>query len=434
VAATDAAIAHSVAPAGSRRDSGLALAGAWLLSSATVVSGVCAYAFHVVAARLLGPSDYGLVAVLWAVMFTGVVVLFRPLEQTTMRTVADRITRGEENRSVIRSVTLIYLAVTAAVAIGTVVAWEPLRDRLFLGDSTFVLALAIGIALYGIQYVVRGACAGVHWFGGYGQALLGDGFLRLAVLAPVVFIASRDIAAAACAAAAIGGFALPLMTGRRHLRPLLRRGEGTHFHFGHALSFAAPAAAIAAADQILVNGGPVLVVLGGGHDADRVAGLVFAATMIVRIPVFVFQGFAASMLPNLTKLQAQDPARVRNALGRALLLFLGASAVITAVVALIGPEAMRIVYGDEYAVARLPLALLGIGVGGYLATAALSQGLLALDRGVATAVVWCASALVFLGLYVVSPGDELLRVSLGFAVATVVSFVGLAAVLLRRVH
>jgi hypothetical protein len=33
---------------------------------------------------------------------------------------------------------------------------------------------------------------------------------------------------------------------------------------------------------------------------------------------------------------------------------------------------------------------------------------------------------------VVSPGDELLRVSLGFAVATVVSFVGLAAVLLRR--
>ena len=54
--------------------------GTVLLSSATLVSGVLTYAFHVIAARSLDGSTYGLVAVLWAAMFIAVVVLFRPLE------------------------------------------------------------------------------------------------------------------------------------------------------------------------------------------------------------------------------------------------------------------------------------------------------------------------------------------------------------------
>jgi O-antigen/teichoic acid export membrane protein len=437
VSATDAAVAKPLAGARESivrdRERPLVLAGAWLLSSATLLSGLFAYVFHVAAARLLGPTDYGLVAVLWAVMFTGVVVLFRPLEQTTMRTVADRLSRGEETATVIRSVALIYLGTTAAVGVGVAIAWEPLRDRLFLGDGTFVLALAIGIAAYGVQYVVRGACGGVRWFKGYGMSLLGDGFVRLAVLAPVVVVASRDIAAAACAAAAVGGIILPAVLGRRRLAALVvRHGLGATFHFRSALAFAAPAAAIAAADQILVNGGPVLVMLSGVDDAGKVAGDVFAATMIVRIPVFVFQGFAASMLPNLTLLQAHDASLVRRAIGRTVLMFCGAAVAITAAVAVAGPAAMRIVYGPDYAVGRLPLALLGIGVGGYLATAALSQALLALDRGRTTAIVWCVSAAAFLGLYLVLPGSQLTRIAGGFAAATMLSFAALATILGRR--
>ena len=67
--------------------------GAVLLSGATVASGILAYAYHVLAARVLGPEAYGLVAVLWAALFLLVVVLFRPLEQTTSRALADRLAR-----------------------------------------------------------------------------------------------------------------------------------------------------------------------------------------------------------------------------------------------------------------------------------------------------------------------------------------------------
>ena len=65
--------------------------GAALLSGATLASGVFAYAYHVLAARLLGAEAYGLVAVLWAALFLLVVVLFRPLEQTTSRALAHRL-------------------------------------------------------------------------------------------------------------------------------------------------------------------------------------------------------------------------------------------------------------------------------------------------------------------------------------------------------
>jgi len=75
------------------------VAGAWLLSGAMVVSGALAYAFHVLAARALGPHAYGQIAVLWAAMFLAAVVLFRPVEQTASRAIAERLARGGRFRA-----------------------------------------------------------------------------------------------------------------------------------------------------------------------------------------------------------------------------------------------------------------------------------------------------------------------------------------------
>ena len=78
---------------------GAALGGAWLLPGAMIVSGVLTYVFHILAARTPGPTAYGQIAVLWGAMFLVAIVLFRPLEQTMSRAIADRLARGEEVRS-----------------------------------------------------------------------------------------------------------------------------------------------------------------------------------------------------------------------------------------------------------------------------------------------------------------------------------------------
>ncbi len=432
---TELVVDRSVAaerPRGARRS----FDGAALLSGATLASGVFAYAYHVLAARTLGPEAYGLVAVLWAALFLLVVVLFRPLEQTTSRALADRLERGQEVRSVLRAIFRIYLALAAAVAIAGIAGWNALADELFLGDGFFVGALVVGLAAYGVAYVLRGVCAGLGWFNGYALLLVSDGAARLAVVLPLVVVASRDLAAAAMVAAAVASVVVPVLAGRRVLAPLAHHGEGSPFHVGAAVAFAWPAAVIAIADQVLVNGGPLLVMLGDGEDVGKVAGLVFAATMLVRIPVFVFQGLATSLLPNLTRLHAaSEQVLFRRAVLRAAAGLAGCAALIVLAVSIVGPEAMRLVYGSEYEAGRLELALLAAGVGCYLATSTFSQALLALDCGRIAASGWIVSSVVFLGVYFVSPGAELMRVAVAFAVGTAVAvpLLGLALARRRRV-
>lgn len=429
---TEIAVAQSITSERERR-AVRSFDGAAMLSGATLASGVLAYVYHVLAARTLGPEAYGLVAVLWAALFLLVVVLFRPLEQTTSRALAHRLARGHEVRSVLTAMLRIYLAVAAVVAVAGAAGWSVLADELFLGDGFFVGALLVALAAYGIAYVLRGVCAGLGWFNGYGLLLVTDGAARLAVVLPLAFVASRDLAAAAMVAAAVASVVLPVVVGRRVLAPLTRPGDGSPFHVGAAVAFAWPAAVIAVADQVLVNGGPLLVMLGGGDEVGKVAGLVFAATMLVRIPVFVFQGLATSMLPNLTRLHAtEESARFRRAVLRAAGGLVGCAAVIVLTVAAVGPEAMRLVYGPEYDAGRVELALLAAGVGCYLATSTFSQALLALDRGRIAAAGWVVSSAVFLGAYFVVPGDALMRVAVAFAVGTAVAVPLLGLALDRR--
>ena len=67
-----------------------------------------------------------------------------------------------------------------------------------------------------------------------------------------------------------------------------------------------------------------LLVIVLGHGTARQAGIVFAATMLVRAPVYVFQGVAASLLPNFTLLGSGDRAQLRRVLRRTMLVLAGA--------------------------------------------------------------------------------------------------------------
>jgi O-antigen/teichoic acid export membrane protein len=397
-----------------------------------VLSGVLTYAFHVLAARALGPDSYGRIAVLWGAMFLAAVVLFRPVEQTSSRAIADRLARGDEVATVIRSVLVLCAGVLVVAVVGGLAAWPVLSDGLFGGDDMLTAMLIVGTAVYGLAYLVRGFLGGVRWFSGYGLGLIADAVARIVVAAPLVFIASQNVAAAAIVAAGLAGIVVPLAAGHTLLRRQLVGEGGERFHPRAALAFAAPASIIAGADQLLVNGSPILVIAGGGAAASKEAGVVFAATMLVRVPVYVFQGLAASLLPNLTRLQATREAdRFRRSVLRAVGILLGVSAVIAAGAALIGPQAMSILYGSGFDAGRVELTLLAASVGGYLAAATLSQALLAMDAGGRAAAAWALASVLFVGLYVILPGEALVRISIALAVALAVGSVILTAGLLR---
>jgi O-antigen/teichoic acid export membrane protein len=248
-----------------------------------------------------------------------------------------------------------------------------------------------------------------------------------------LLVASDSLAGAAMVAAGTAGAILPLAVGRRRLRAALVPQAGPPFRARSACVFAAPAVAIAAADQVLVNGEPVLIVLAGGAHASRAAGVVFAATMLVRAPVYVFQGLAASILPNLTGLAAAgDRSGFRAAVVRSSLTLLAVGAALVVLVAATGPAAMRTLYGSGFSAARLDLALLAAGAACYLVAGTASQGLLAIARGAAAAAIWSAGGGAFVGLFAVLAGSDLRRASLAFAIAMGAAAAGLSAELWRK--
>jgi len=184
---------------------------------------------------------------------------------------------------------------------------------------------------------------------------------------------------------------------------------------------------------VLVSGGPLLVLIAGGEDAAAAAGVLFAATLLVRAPVFVFQGIAASLLPNLTTLDAQgDQRRLHRATVRVaagLAAFAGALA-LAAVAA--GPQAMHVLYGDGFDATRIDLARLAVGIGGFLAAGTFCQALLARRQGWRAAVAWLLAAAAFVGLELSLAGSEFHRVSVAFAAASTVVAVLLAAMVWRQ--
>ena len=413
------------------RSSGAA-SGASLLTLATLASGLLTYGFLVLAARSLGADAYGQVGVLWAAMFLVAIVAFRPLEQTTSQAIAQRVAAGAGVRSVVRTMTAVSLGAALVLVLVFAALWQPIAARLFHSNEMLAAALAIGVLSYGLSYLVRGILGGFRWFTGYAVVLLADGAVRLAVALPLLVVSSRGLAAAAVAAAGAGGAVAALVLGRKRLSGALRSG-GPDDTFGirNAASFAAPATVIAGADQILVNGAPLLVAVSGASNAT--VGLVFAATMLVRAPVYVFQGFAASLLPNLTHLAGVGRlADLRTAVARTAGILFAGGIVFTAAVAVVGPIAMRTVYGSDFDAPALTLALLAAGVACYLAAGTFSQALLALELGVVGAVCWSAAVVAFVGSYTVLPGGPLVRVSSALAIGSFVAAGTLGSSLARR--
>jgi hypothetical protein len=83
-----------------------------------------------------------------------------------------------------------------------------------------------------------------------------------------------------------------------------------------------------------------------------------------------------------------------------------------------GPAAMQLLYGDAFVATRVDLALLALGIGGFLAACTFCQALLARGQGAAAALRWSVAALTFVVLQLSLDGTPFHRVAVAFAIAS----------------
>jgi hypothetical protein len=93
----------------------------------------------------------------------------------------------------------------------------------------------------------------------------------------------------------------------------------------------------------------------------------------------------------------------------------GFAAVVGVIVAIGGPELMRIAFGNKFTYDRLGLLIVTAGMGFYLASGTLNQAALAQGQVRRAAARWVVCAAVFIGWNLLPVLDEFRRVEVGFA-------------------
>ncbi len=458
-------------------------AGARILSIGIASTGLLTFAYFSIASHVLGEESAKLLDVLWSVMFVIISVIYRPIEQLLSRTIAEHRARGRAMQTlrvpilIQASFALIFLA--AALALH-----DELVDDVFQHQQALYDVLLVGTLAYAASYFARGWLAGNQRFGLFGGLVLMESITRVSfVIAVALGIASGQTAVALGIAAApivslvVVPAAFARQRGERSAQPVTTAppagagsaldaalseptapsggtlitvdeadaalaGPGTEgvqetaAHDDLSLrrggGFAVSVSGIMLSEQTLLNAA-VLTVDATAH-SGVLAGIVFNVLLIARAPLQLFQAIQTSLLPHLTGLEATAG---HAAFARAIRVTILAIAAFAAAVALgllaIGPFALEhVFFGQVFSYNRFGLALIGVGMGLHLTSGALNQAALARDRARAAAGCWACAAVVFLVWMLVSPvGEQLLRAEIGYAGATALLALMLAA-LYRR--
>ncbi len=403
-----------------------------LLSGALGVAGVLTYGFFALASHSLNPHDYGLVVVLWSVMFVAISVLFRPVEQLLSRTVAELEASGTSARSGLRVAAQIQVGVALMFVVGAFILRGPIEAELFGGDVLFFWALIVSILGFAVSFYVRGMLAGKGQFAAYAWLLLVDAVAKTAcALAVAIGISSGPgllaigIAVAPFLSVAVVPIALSVYDEDREKASQAVGGQdpAPPFTLAQGGSFAAAILVVMLSEQVFLNSGVLFV---RAEDGTAAAGLAFNILMVVRAPAVMFQAVATSLLPHLTRVRTLREGK-ESGFDRAVSTTLLAVAAFTLLVALAmliaGPSLMQLAFGDGFEYERAQLVLMSLGMGLFLASSTLNQAVLAQGRARTAAVAWGAAAaalLIWSAIPVVE--DVLVRAETGF--------VGAASVLL----
>jgi len=389
--------------------------GARILSLGIAATGLFTFAYFAVAGHVLDDDAYGRVSLLWSLLFVIMCVIYRPVEQLLSRTIADRRARGLTGGHPLRVPAMIQAAFAATFLVVALALKGPIQDGLFDGESSLYWILLGAATAYAASYFARGYFAGHQWFGLYGGLVLFESLSRFCFpVAVAVGIASGETAVALgiLAAPLASLLVIPWAIGRHEAvsaaapdAPERDRGE-----MRESAGFAGSVAAIQLSEQTLLNAAVLLV-------ADsRQAGIVFAALLIARAPLQLFQAVQTSLLPHLAGLEATEGrAAFHRAIRQTVLAIWAFAGVVALALLTIGPFVMEKVL-DKSGYGRVGLAVLAVGMGLHLTAGTLNQAALARDRAHQAAGAWLAAAALFV-VWMIVPivDDELVRAEVGYA-------------------
>ena len=397
-----------------------------IVATGAGVLGVFSYVFLTVAARHLGPVDFGELSALWAIVFGFVAGLWYPFEQELTRLVAsadDVVARSDLRR--------VALTQTGTLAVAEIVAAVvALRSSsLFGGVGGLAVALVVSVLALGLSSFQRGRLLGARRFGWVAAQQSADGAAR-AVGAVVCALTGASVGqfglVLACAplvgvlAALPGtprsdGSAAPTRSWSRVLRDLLALLAGSYLAI------------------VLLNVGPLVVRFLSGAEAT---GRFMAVFVVARLPLFFAGAVVSGLLPTFVDARrSDDPARFLRVV-RTVTTTLALVAVPGCLaLGLAGPWIAKTFFGSAYTADVLTSVLLATSSALLMIALVLQGALVADERQRAVAWTWLSGAAAFvivLGVVAAAGGDAATGTALGYVVAGTVVCVAMVLALVRN--
>jgi len=401
-----------------------------------VISGISTYVYVVITLNALSSNDAAVAgfSALWGVVFVAGIGLFQPLEQEVARAVAHRKAQGIGGGPVVRKATRFGAALAALVSIVALVAWVPLTNNFFHGQSSMVLAFVAGLIGYAVMHLARGALSGDGRFGPYGFIL---GFEAVARLAAAIIFVVVGVTAAGPYALLIGlAPLLAVAIGLRRQRNLVVDGPPAPWsEIAPALGFLLIGSV---ASQVLAYAALLAVNVLGHGDADKSTVAAFtSAFFLARVPVIMFMAVQAALLPKLAKYTGAGRHDEFRAALRQLFVAVGAVAVLGVVLAYtLGPWVGELLFKRTYdpnLVTAGDLALLAAGSGALIIALTLAQALIALDGHAQVMWGWLIGVAAFFGGLTIT-NSLVERAELGFLIGAAAAAVVMGVFLSIRIR
>jgi O-antigen/teichoic acid export membrane protein len=405
-----------------------------LVGIGIVASGLLVNVYLAIVARNLPAAEYAHFGAFWSLAQVAGFGMFLSIEQETAR----MLQKPGRPLGVLKAT--LFTAATMAVGQLAVVAlaW-PLLSEAFGGHAIVVVAFGVLCLVSAGQFVVRGALIGMDRMGRHAFIMFVDSLLRVLLAALVAGLVAEP---------GSGGFAwtltaaIALSHAPQLVSLLLRRtraatepdpAAGRHTPRG-VWAAVVPLLLGSVCAQLLLNGIPVIAPLLARDPGEATAaGQLLAAFTLSRIPLFLVVPLQSALLPMFSAaLHDGDRAalvRIVRLLALGLLVLAAAAA---ALGWLCGPWLVGLIFGPEYVLGGMHVALLAVGVAAYIVLVLITQVLVASVRHRLVAWSWL-SGLLTAALVLVLVPDLLLRAELAFLLGSVAGWlVGTALVLSER--
>jgi hypothetical protein len=379
-----------------------------------VASAVGAYLVQVIGGRALGAEAFAPVSVVWVMLFLGVTVFLIPVEQMVVRRVAIAGGRAGSVRDSLGAIVSVVVAVTVLAAVVALL----LRRSLLADDIGYVVVIAAMFPSYGVHVVGRGVLAGRGQFGRYGLVIAGDACAKVIGTALVVILGGGGVALGWVLALSplVIVLARPFRSAPAENAIPLDPGSDRRFLGGYLVA--------GAASQVILASGPL--VLGALGASAASISVYFVTTTLFRGPLSVSYNLLARVLPSVVRRSATDDAALGTFIARTAVVGVAGAVAAGGLAVAAGPVVVAFLFGAEFrppaSVAGLAAAAVVLGLGALV----VSQVLVARGHTGRLASVWLVALAGAAVGVIVSGGDPMMRVAVGFLVGEALALGGLS--------